>query len=768
MTFKHIHRQIGCILLAGGIFLGMMACGFGEKNEQETPKGGRLTGELIPIASYRELTFNIANLPAYALMGEKLVYLENVWDENAGKVNSAVYRTNQDKTDVPEKVYRGISQEHSICSFISGQNDCLYFLERQWLSDGSSNYYLRKTDSEFQELYLTAFDPESPSDAPLAPAGMYESGNGSLIYLDYNGFAYFFDPQGLYLGHDTLESPSSTLVDGGETGVFLVSRNTQPAVFSAGYLFQRADLERGTLFQAESRDLSGIKGESAGEISIISGYDKGILISTETGLFSYDYAAGEYQKIFDWQSDTVNVDGSCVQGVRFLQEDLPLEWLGGHSGPGDTKGTPVEPGIPADLPAAWEAYSFDFRNGKSEFIQISYLDRGYLPDKQTVTLGVSFPLSGLYDRVRSFNRTHLDYQVELKEYDTPQEFAEDLILNHSDIPDVLDISWLNKDMLTGKNLLEDLTPYFTENETVAQSDILEPVWAACEEEGIVDSIIPAFCINSLITSAQSLPAGEGWTYDQFFELAETYPDSFLISPYTKGSVWYLLFSTLDSYVNWEERKCRFDSPEFIDLLNRVNSLRYPENQDPQYTFDLEEETRKLINQEFLLYIQRYDSPPSYNMVHNLCGSQAWDVGYPTKNGEPCYLLVPAMQLSIYADSPVRDGAWEFIEFVLSEEEQSWYSSEFAYFPVRKDAFEAYLNKPTNPLYFTPKDVFSADTGAALREMMNHMQREQNLSGSQISVIFSEEVAAFFAGDKTAEQCADMIQNRVQLYLDENY
>ena len=38
---------------------------------------------------------------------------------------------------------------------------------------------------------------------------------------------------------------------------------------------------------------------------------------------------------------------------------------------------------------------------------------------------------------------------------------------------------------------------------------------------------------------------------------------------------------------------------------------------------------------------------------------------------------------------------------------------------------------------------------------------------EIMDIVSEETGAFFAGDKTAEETANVIQNRVQLYLDTN-
>ncbi|MCM1065181.1 MAG: extracellular solute-binding protein, partial [Eubacterium sp.] len=146
----------------------------------------------------------------------------------------------------------------------------------------------------------------------------------------------------------------------------------------------------------------------------------------------------------------------------------------------------------------------------------------------------------------------------------------------------------------------------------------------------------------------------------------------------------------------------------------------------------------------------------------------WDVGYPTRDGELCYLMNPLMQFSIYSNSPNKEGAWAFMEFLLSEEEQSWYGSDLGGFPVRKDAFEAYLERPYHAVYNMADDHTSEETIRMLRDMMEHLRMSQIVRNGEISGIVAEETQAYFAGDKTVEQCVEIIQNRVQLYLDENF
>ena len=106
-----------------------------------------------------------------------------------------------------------------------------------------------------------------------------------------------------------------------------------------------------------------------------------------------------------------------------------------------------------------------------------------------------------------------------------------------------------------------------------------------------------------------------------------------------------------------------------------------------------------------------------------------------------------------------------MEFLLSENEQNWYSSEKDVFPTRTDAFEEYLVK-----YYFSSNIYTTvisqeDTPDKIRYMAAHLSLNQNDMG-EIGSIISEELQAYFTGDKTVEETAKIIQNRVQLYLDE--
>ena len=132
-----------------------------------------------------------------------------------------------------------------------------------------------------------------------------------------------------------------------------------------------------------------------------------------------------------------------------------------------------------------------------------------------------------------------------------------------------------------------------------------------------------------------------------------------------------------------------------------------------------------------------------------------------------------MQIAMYSDSEQKEGAWTFIEYMLSEEEQSWYGQEVSAFPVRKSALDVYLTKPYSRIDKMIDEISSEkveevkELALEIEKMFPYLYLSQR-SSSTIADIVIEEVQAYFAGDKTVEETAAIIQNRAQLYIDENF
>ena len=151
--------------------------------------------------------------------------------------------------------------------------------------------------------------------------------------------------------------------------------------------------------------------------------------------------------------------------------------------------------------------------------------------------------------------------------------------------------------------------------------------------------------------------------------------------------------------------------------------------------------------------------------------------------------------AISSASAHKDGAWEFIRFLLSEEVQAaeetnynWYSK----YPVNKACFdicgaraiaEGSIIKQDNRLIYPAqnfellhtlvrtgyKELFdpTEERVARIKAALEAAEPSSSFRTDKIMSIIKEEAGAYFAGEKSIEEVAAIIQNRVQLYIDEH-
>ena len=251
---------------------------------------------------------------------------------------------------------------------------------------------------------------------------------------------------------------------------------------------------------------------------------------------------------------------------------------------------------------------------------------------------------------------------------------------------------------------------------------------------------------------------------QLLSLEDQYPGSLYMNQHTPTWVWDLISMTgVNDFIDWDARKCSFDSPEFVSLIEEVKNLNYPPKRRP--VTDPEVLLERMIAGQILMRFSNYGAPYDYEQEQEESGGALRTISFPTANGEPTYIFAASQSLAIYSESPHKDGAWAFLEFLLAEEQQRWYGFNRDIFPVNADAFNEYLARPNNVRGYADAVVSSEETQEKIRDMVSHLALNQN-NADEINSIIKEELQAYFTGDKTVTQTTTIIQNRVQLYLDE--
>lgn len=147
------------------------------------------------------------------------------------------------------------------------------------------------------------------------------------------------------------------------------------------------------------------------------------------------------------------------------------------------------------------------------------------------------------------------------------------------------------------------------------------------------------------------------------------------------------------------------------------------------------------------------------------------VGYLFDDG--CYEQVILQSLAINKNSGCKEGAWELIAFLLGEKAQETLSVKKSelYFPVNKKVYEVLKEdavKNGKEEDGSVVSIWGEITTADAEELTAEIEdaRVLPIRTKPILDIVYEEAQEYFAGVKTAEDVAEVIENRVQLFLDE--
>ena len=182
-----------------------------------------------------------------------------------------------------------------------------------------------------------------------------------------------------------------------------------------------------------------------------------------------------------------------------------------------------------------------------------------------------------------------------------------------------------------------------------------------------------------------------------------------------------------------------------------------------------------------LYISSFNNI-SYN-VNGIMGGEVSYIGFPTESGKGSYLSANE-RYAISSKSSFIDGAWEFLRYYLTDE----YQSELTWnLPVQKERFLELAQEATRKPHYTDEETgeeveYDYTTWMGGEEVIIDPLSQEQLdelldfiytvdtaysTNDEIMNIVSEDIEAYFSGQKSAEEVAAVIQNRAQLYIDVN-
>lgn len=333
-------------------------------------------------------------------------------------------------------------------------------------------------------------------------------------------------------------------------------------------------------------------------------------------------------------------------------------------------------------------------------------------------------------------------------------------------------------ILQEKGVLADLTELISEQ-------TLDALWPGVRQKGTLDGqfvgIMEHTLAYTMIVSDELWPE-DRWTLEEALDVMEAHPElQYPVMSFSRLSS-EDVFSDLvmqnlseSPFLDLEEGRCDFTNPLFVRALKLAGTYTK--------TIDSDELRELYLDKNWVAMRIPIDMIYHYDLYKSTLGEDYHVVGYPAERGSGTY-WAESWFLMVNRESEHKEQISAFLEHMLSYETQYEISNS-----VRRDMLENRMeeievNRGSGPEKITAFILYDRGLGGMgywelapgpkgdyrIEEYRQIMEKCEGISTdtSAIEDIIWEEVGGYFSGDREAEAVAEIIQNRVQLYLKEQW
>lgn len=274
----------------------------------------------------------------------------------------------------------------------------------------------------------------------------------------------------------------------------------------------------------------------------------------------------------------------------------------------------------------------------------------------------------------------------------------------------------------------------------------------------------------------------GWTIDDIFRLLEendklqciftSDTENATATDVLYDMVVYDIVQEKSRFIDWENKVSTFEANDFAKVLEAIRKIGFT----TEYRGDenIEFGRDRIVTGEALGFSCIACDPVFFNYLMNEFGDTCEPVGFPTEEGKGNYLTSDGV---LVVNSKISEEKRETLKgvfaYLYSKDCQKGLHDSLSVLKgmiEERVVYEEHLDKiywndgtSTHIVLWQSKDG-SAYMNAYKAVLENAEVYKENM---QLSQIVLEECTYFFAGESTAYEVTQKIDNRVQLYLDEN-
>ncbi len=495
-------------------------------------------------------------------------------------------------------------------------------------------------------------------------------------------------------------------------------------------------------------------------------------ISTPENMYNMYDGVGDYLFLSD--------DGSCLYGysAESGEYETLLNWIDC-----DINRNFVEKIVQlADGELGVLLHEWGTNEIRSYLVSLKKIPADQAPQRTVLTLGTNGTDMMLSSTIINFNRQSNQYRIMVKDYGSGDAGGEDQLKTDiitGNAPDLIDVSsGINTELLIRKNLLEDLTPYL-DAEPELKSQLLDCYINAASVDGRLYQVYPDFSVCTVGALTSTVGDKTGWSWEDIEALQQVNPDVPLFGgSVTRSSILtQLAVFCLDRFVDWQNATCDFQNAEFESMLEFAG--RFPAESDANGS----DEWTSVMNGEQLLLLMQISTFDEISQYESLFGGEITYIGLPGASGNGTAITACGSGYVMSSASRNKEGCWEFLKMLLSEEYQTGAFS-WNEFHTNRLALEEAIQKHLDSIRYDADGNPESNGGIgwgedSMLEIYPATQKqidalfavaEKATTGysydSDILNIIQEEAEAYFAGQRSVSETTAVIQGRAAIYISE--
>lgn len=366
---------------------------------------------------------------------------------------------------------------------------------------------------------------------------------------------------------------------------------------------------------------------------------------------------------------------------------------------------------------------------------------------------VNVALVGVSERVlEEINNKNRLYEYHAVKYskDEITRFLTDMVTGNT--PDLV----IFKDTVnTSSSYFEDLLPFIDSDSELSRDSFLPNLLDALATDGELYQLWDQVLIYTIAARASDVGDGQGMTsadYNRMVAESDQYQTVFDMNITKQSLLNWIAQMSVGTFVDKAHATVDFDNQAFRELLAWCKDMGdgIKEGSD-SIVYD---------RSEILLLFEIVQGMGRIDYLPELFGEPPVFVGFPNGSDGFSYYSISGdsygRAMAIPKNSQNKEGAWEFIKYMLSLDRQL-NLGEYANLPVNYEALKRIADS-----------TISDDAKVLLFSLLGRTKYAQAYADEGLVEIIISSGQSYLNGDKSLEETIKLIQSRASIYVSEQY